>query len=124
MYLAYKSFRDTGSNFSVEKRDSLSYKALYQKGIVMNVLNPKVSLFFLALFPQFIDYATGRVPLQMVMYGFIFLIQAFVLFMLISVFAGAIGEFLRKSSSLSRKMNLIQGAIFTLIGIKIAFSHK
>ncbi|MCM3789898.1 LysE family translocator [Domibacillus indicus] len=124
LYLAYKSFRASGSDFSLSGHDSLSYKALYKRGIIMNVLNPKVSLFFLALFPQFIDHTAGSITMQMIVYGFIFLIQALILFTLISVFAGKIGEFLRKSPSVSRKMNIIQGSIFTLIGVKIAFSQK
>ncbi|MEM1504109.1 LysE family translocator [Domibacillus sp. 8LH] len=124
LYLAYKSFRASGSDFSLGGNDSLGYKALYKRGIIMNMLNPKVSLFFLALFPQFIDHTDGSIIMQMIVYGFIFLIQALILFTLISVFAGKIGEFLRKSPSVSRKMNIIQGSIFTLIGVKIAFSQK
>ncbi len=90
----------------------------------MNLLNPKVSLFFLAFFPQFINYSNGDVPLQMFVYGILFLVQAFIIFTLISIFAGKVGYFLRKNPTISKKINFIQGSLFALIGLKMAFSQK
>ncbi|WP_226527982.1 LysE family translocator [Metabacillus niabensis] len=124
LFLAYKSFREKSSSFNLNNEDSLDYKALYKKGVIMNLLNPKVSLFFLAFFPQFIQYENGNVSMQMLIYGILFLTQALIIFTLISLFAGKVGYFLRKDASFSKKINLIQGALFTLIGLKIAFSQK
>jgi len=124
LYLAYKSFREKSSGLQIGDGSSLSYKALYKKGVIMNLLNPKVSLFFLAFFPQFINYSTGNVTEQMLVYGLIFLIQTLIIFSLISIFAGKVGYFLRKSPSISQKINLIQGTLFAFIGLKIAFSQK
>ncbi|PMC37398.1 LysE family translocator [Bacillus sp. UMB0899] len=124
LFLAYKSFRDKSSGFTLTNENSLDYKSLYKKGVIMNLLNPKVSLFFLAFFPQFIQYENGNVSLQMLGFGILFLIQALVIFTLISMFAGKVGNFLRKDPSLSKKINMIQGSLFTLIGLKIAFSQK
>ena len=124
LYLAYKSFREKGSTFHLDKADSLDYKSLYKKGIIMNFLNPKVSLFFLAFFPQFINYEHGNVSVQMLVYGFLFLVQTLVIFTLISIFAGKVVYFLRKNASICKKINMIQGALFTVIGLKIAFSQK
>lgn len=125
LFLAYKSFRERSSSFGLENEGcSLNYKSLYKKGIIMNLLNPKVSLFFLAFLPQFVNYGASHVSIQMLVYGVIFLIQALVLFTLFSIFAGKVGYFLRKSPSLSKKINIIQGSLFALIGLKIAFSQK
>lgn len=124
LFLAYKSFREEGASFNLSNDHASNYKSLYKRGVIMNLLNPKVSLFFLALFPQFINYKIGHVPIQMLTYGVIFLIQALVLFIVISIFAEKVGYFLRKSPSLSRKINVIQGSLFALIGLKIAFSQK
>nr|WP_279664938.1 LysE family translocator [Ectobacillus ponti] len=124
LFLAYKSFREKGAGFDLSSGDSLDYRALYKKGIIMNLLNPKVSLFFLAFFPQFVHYGNGNVSVQMLVFGILFLIQTFIIFSLISMFAGKVGDFLRKSPSLSRKINVMQGSLFTLIGLKIAFSQK
>ncbi len=122
LFLAYKSFKERGSSLNLETEDSLDYKSLYKKGIIMNLLNPKVSLFFLAFFPQFINYESGYVSIQMLVYGILFLVQTLVIFSFISIFAGRVGLLLRKNQTLSHKMNMIQGALFTLIGLQIAFS--
>ncbi|MBM7608923.1 threonine/homoserine/homoserine lactone efflux protein [Lysinibacillus composti] len=124
LFLAYKSFREKDSSFNLKHQDNLDYRSLYKKGVIMNLLNPKVSLFFLAFFPQFINYENGNVSAQMLGLGILFLIQTLVIFTLISIFAGKVGEFLRKNTSISKKMNMIQGSLFTLIGLKIAFSEK
>lgn len=124
LYLAYKSFRDKGSSLQLKNEDNLSYKSLYKKGVIMNLLNPKVSLFFLAFFPQFINYEMGLISMQMLIYGILFLLQAPFIFSLISIFAGKAGYYLRKNPTISRKMNVLQGILFTLIGLNIAFSEK
>ncbi len=124
LYLAYKAFRDKGGKFDLEAEDSLDCRALYKKGIIMNLLNPKVALFFLAFFPQFINYNSGSVPVQMLVYGFLFLIISLVIFVLISLFAGKAGNLLRKNPTINRKINLVQGSLFALIGLNIAFSQK
>nr|WP_304214362.1 LysE family translocator [Fredinandcohnia onubensis] len=124
LFLAYKSFKEKDSDFNLKNDDNLDYKSLYKKGVIMNLLNPKVSLFFLAFFPQFINYENGHVSIQMLVYGMLFLIQTLVIFSLISIFAGKVGSFLRKNPTISKKINVIQGSLFTLIGLKIAFSEK
>jgi threonine/homoserine/homoserine lactone efflux protein len=121
LYLAYRSFRDKSSIIQLGSEQSYSSIALYRRGIVMNVLNPKVSLFFLAFLPQFVKHESGNVTYQMLVYGVIFIIQAFVIFSLISLFAARIGRHLNQHPSLARRMNLIQGSLFSLIGLKIAF---
>lgn len=124
LFLAFKAFRAKNSSFNLNVKDKLNSKALYKRGVIMNLLNPKVSLFFLAFLPQFVHYEHGNVPIQMLILGFIFLVQALIIFSLISIFAGKLGVFLRKNSFLANKFNLIEGTLYTLIGLNIAFSQK
>ena len=118
------SFRDKGQPFSIKQHDSIHYGSLYKKGILMNLLNPKVSLFFLALLPQFIDNSWGHISLQMFILGVIFLIQALFVFSVVSIFAGKIGQWLSNHSFIARKINVIQGTLFGIIGLQIAISEK
>jgi threonine/homoserine/homoserine lactone efflux protein len=123
-YLAWKSFRDKGQPFTIKQQECIDYFSLYKRGIIMSSLNPKVSLFFLALLPQFVDYSWGHISLQMFILGFIFLIQALLIFIVVSFFAEKIGQLLSGNSFIARKMNLIQGTLFGIIGLQIAFSEK
>ncbi|MED1741343.1 LysE family translocator [Bacillus swezeyi] len=124
LFLAYKSFREKSSGFDLGDQPALSCTLLYQKGVIMNLLNPKVSLFFLAFLPQFVDDGAGQAAKQMLIYGMLFLIQALAIFIIISIFAEKVGNVLRKSSAISQKIHLIQGSLFALIGLKIALSQK
>lgn len=122
LYLAWKSFREKESRLTLNNQKSLNYRSLYKKGILMNILNPKVSLFFLALLPQFVDHSTGHVPIQMLVLGIVFMLQAIIIFIVISFFSEKVRNLLLKSPRISKKLNYIQGTLLGIIGLNIAFS--
>lgn len=122
LYLAWQAFRAKDDVSLTASKETYPYNSLYKKGIIMNVLNPKVSLFFLALLPQFTNVEAGAIPLQMTVLGFIFLVQAFIIFSVVSLLAFKATELLRRSPKFGRRMNIVQGAIFTLIGLHILTS--
>ena len=124
IYLAWQSFLAKEDPFTINKQNKMAYKDLYKKGILMNILNPKVSLFFLALLPQFINPAAGHVSLQMFTLGIVFLVQAFILFCLFSIFASTLRKWLIGKPAVAKRLNKIQGTLFMLIGLKIAFSEN
>ena len=124
LYLAWQSFRAKGDPFTLDQQNAQAYVALYIKGILMNILNPKVSLFFLALLPQFVNTSNGHVALQMLILGIIFLIQALFLFSVFSIFAGKVRKVIIGKPAIAKRLNMVQGVIFTFIGIKIALSKQ
>ena len=126
LFLAYKAFREGKLNFEVhdEQMSNLNYKSTYKRGIIMNLLNPKISLFFLAFLPQFVDYSQGTAAKQMFIYGMIFLVQTLLIFSLMNIFAGKLGSYLRNNRVIANKIGFIQGILFSVIGIKIALSEK
>ncbi|MGG4042958.1 LysE family translocator [Bacillus smithii] len=124
LYLAWQSFKEKETGFTFHQNNPLKYTSLYKKGILMNLLNPKVSLFFLALLPQFVDKSIGHIPLQMFLLGIIFLVQAFSFFVAVSMFSEKLGRVLFHHSFLAKRMNIIKGSILGMIGIQIALSEN
>jgi threonine/homoserine/homoserine lactone efflux protein len=124
LFLAWQSFREIESDFAIGKQNSLNYKSLYKKGILMNILNPKVSLFFLALLPQFVDKTMGHVSIQMLILGIIFMVQALIIFITVSVFSDKIRYLLLRKTFIAKRMNIIKGSLLGFIGLQIAFSEK
>lgn len=72
-----------------------NFMSLYRRGITMNILNPKVTLFFLAFLPGFIDQESGNPILQICSLGLIFMLQAIVIFSLVSYLADQLSKLLK-----------------------------
>src|SRR5690606_37931117 len=74
VYLAWGAFRSDGQATHADRPASSGKLALYRRGIIMNLTNPKVSLFFLAFLPQFTSPARGSVALQTLALGALFML--------------------------------------------------
>jgi threonine/homoserine/homoserine lactone efflux protein len=97
---------------------SSSFGRLYRRGILMNVLNPKVSLFFVAFLPSFVTDGAGPVALQMFVLGGSFLLQALVIFNLVAVFAGRLGgRYLHDGETGRRWTRLMEGLLYMALGL-------
>lgn len=124
LYLAFKEFTSKEEGITLGEGIKRSYFQLYKKGIIMNILNPKVALFFLAFLPQFVVDNGTNVAFQMIVLGILFMLQAIVIFSMVATFSGFIGERLMNNIKLNRRISLAKGIIFGLIGLKIAFMKK
>ena len=90
LYLAWLSWRAGALRAAGTAPDFPGCAALYRRGILMNVTNPKVSIFFLAFLPQFCDEARGSVALQCVSLGLLFMLAAALAFTAVSFLAGRV----------------------------------
>jgi len=124
LYLAWHALKESDQLVSSALVRENNAFALCRRGIFMNVLNPKVALFFLAFLPQFVNPGAGSVPMQMIFLGVVFLVQAWLIFSAISVFAGTIGDKIVQRPGIGKYINWGKAGIFTVIGVKLALSHK
>lgn len=119
-YLAYKVWKSSGElHVDTSKVPSKSKVALFKQGLIMNVLNPKVSIFFLAFFPGFLWDPQENTVHQFFVLGLLFMIQAFLIFSLVSLLAGKIASFLRRHPSSGLILKWVQIIVFVGIGILI-----
>ncbi|WP_299620558.1 LysE family translocator [uncultured Tenacibaculum sp.] len=118
IYLAYKVFKsDAKIAFSTDNVQHKSTKELFKTGFWMNVLNPKVTIFFLAFFPQFLFSDTISTVYQFYVLGGIFILVSFVVFSTIAILAGSISDLIKKNEQIGVFLKWLQIVVF--IGIAI-----
>ena len=94
--------------------------AAFRQGILTNILNPKVALFFLAFLPQFIDPAsTTKVP-AFILLGLTFVTTGTIWCLVLAWFASVFSERLRKNETISQWLNRAAGALFVFLGLRLA----
>ncbi|SDI73910.1 LysE family translocator [Aliiruegeria lutimaris] len=124
LYLAWGAFRAGAQDLGETVSPRLTARQLFTRGIVMNLTNPKVAIFFLAFLPQFTDPARGAIVPQMLLLGAVFVASAMPVFAAIALTAGRLGNWLRKSAHAQRMLNRVAGSIFVLLAGGLAVSSR
>lgn len=121
LYLAYTVYKsdpqiDVGLDAPVQKKDLLS---LFKRGFLMNVLNPKVAIFFLAFFPGFLWEPQGNTVYQFYLLGLLFMLQAFIIFSMVAILAGKISNYLQSHPHSGMIFKWLQVVVFVGIAVFI-----
>ena len=124
LYLAWGAFRARASGLGSVKAAALDKVALYRRGIVMNITNPKVSIFFLAFLPQFTNPAQGHLTLQLLELGAIFIVCTLFVFGVVSLLAGKLGIWFNQSPKAELIMNRVAGSVFAALAIKLSLTDR
>ena len=95
---------------------------LYRQGIVVNVLNPKTALFFLAFLPQFVEPTRGAAWLQILALGLLFAALGFLSDGTWALVAGALGERLRRGTRFPAAQRYVSGSVFVGLGAAAALT--
>ena len=113
-YLASQEFKKDSSTREIQKEN------FYLRGVYMNLINPKVLIFFLAYFPNFLFSDTISVSYQFIILGAIFILQALTVFSIVSLASNKLISILKVDSK-NKKIVYLKSFIFVLIGVSILF---
>ena len=120
IFLGIRSILSKSSSLTENQRDSNdSGLRIYLQGVMTNVLNPKVSLFFLAYIPQFINPGNSFGPLPFLLLGFTFFVTGTLWDTFLAVAASFLLTFLKKKTGSALLMNKISGIIFVGLGLNL-----
>lgn len=124
VYLAWQAFRASAATVGTSGAEVPLLRRYYSRGIIMNITNPKVSIFFLAFLPQFADPLRGPIAVQIVMLGGVFIFATVLIFGGIALLAGTLGEWLNRSVRIQNSMNRLTGIVFIALALKLATTER
>lgn len=121
LYLAFKTFRSTGTALSANASlPRYSRAQIFRQGLLTNVLNPKMALFVLALFPQFIDPDAGSIVVQMLLLATVLNVVGVIANGAVIVMASRLGQRVGSSERAARWMQKILGTVFLGLACRLA----
>jgi threonine/homoserine/homoserine lactone efflux protein len=125
LYLAWMTLRETGAA-TTESAEPVTRKLMptVRTGFLINILNPKLSVFFLAFLPQFVDPGAGSAVWQLLYLGSVFMAMTFVVFVVYGAFAAMIGARVINSEAFMRWMRRGVAAAFAGFGLRLALSDR
>ncbi|HEX9152373.1 MAG TPA: LysE family translocator [Flavobacterium sp.] len=125
IYLGIKAFLSKQNKFSIsDKVEKKSLSKLFWQGVLTNILNPKVALFFLAFLPQFIHPEKGNTALQILLLGLWFNFSGTIVNIFVAILFGKLGNWLADKQGFIKWQNKITGLILVGLGIKVALSSR
>ncbi|WP_286785403.1 MULTISPECIES: LysE family translocator [Pseudomonas] len=124
LYVAYATWRDK-SAFSVDgTAKPIGKWSIVVKAFLLNILNPKLTIFFLAFLPQFVEPGAARPLLQLLVLSAVFMAMTFVVFVLYGLVAHVFRRYVIESASVKQWLRYSFAAAFAALGVKLATSER
>jgi threonine/homoserine/homoserine lactone efflux protein len=124
VWLGVRALVSKSSPLHVQQIEPERLGRVYRQGVVTNVLNPKVALFFLAFLPQFTTPARGPVSLQIAMLGLIFIANGTLVCIGYALAASWLGEWLKSRYDVATWLNRAMGGLFVGLGVRLALDSR
>jgi hypothetical protein len=122
LYLAWLSWRAPAGLPGGESQPALSARQTYLRGVLMNISNPKVALFFLAFLPQFVATERGDVALQILQLGGVFMLATLLTFGTVALLAGRFGQLLQDSPRAQVRLNRLASVVFVGLALRLVLA--
>jgi len=120
VYLAWLSVQNKEINIGGANENSTS-RSYYFTGVIMNLTNPKVAIFFLVFLPQFINSNNDNVTSQIFLLGLLFICSAFFVFTSIAYLSSFLEGILKKSKTVNKNLNMLAAIIYIALAINLFF---
>ncbi len=125
IYIGIKTILDK-KEFNINRSEEVKSNKIFTQGLISNVFNPKVALFFMAFLPQFVSVkGQESAAMQFVILGLVFAFFTIIFLATLGCFAGWIGKNLMKNNVIAERLQSISGFILIVLGIRLALvEHK
>lgn len=123
VYLGVKALR-AQTALAAQTLQPASLTAIFRQGVITNVLNPKVALFFLAFLPQFVDPARGNPALQVVALGLLFDTTGTIVNLGVAIASSGAAAHLRTASRAADALHKLTGVLFIALGLRLALASR
>lgn len=119
LYLAFKVYQGDDAILLSDDAPKKSFWTLFKTGVIMNLVNPKVMIFFLAFFPGFLWEKGGNTVVQFYILGIVFMLVSFLTFSSIALLAGQISNFILEKKRVGVALKWLQIIVFVGIALYI-----
>ena len=123
-YLGITTLLAKSNTLVLQSGKTASHKSTFWQGLLVDVLNPKVALFFLSFLPQFIEPQNQYGALPFILLGLTFILTGTIWLLILVYFSASITTLLRQSSAAAKLMDKICGSIYLLLGIKLLAAER
>ncbi len=123
-YLAWSMWRENGEIKLQSRDENMNLLKISFKGFLINILNPKLTLLFLAFLPQFIPAQTSTPVVDMLVLGGFFMALTLFVFVLYGLFANLMREYISSSSEYINRIQKTFAALFALLAVKLALAER
>jgi threonine/homoserine/homoserine lactone efflux protein len=126
IYLVYLGIRAWSEKnvFHLQSSTPVSSRRLFWQGVLSNVLNPKIAVFFLAFLPQFVDKESSQVTLQLIVLGLTFAFLGLVFLLVVGYSSGSIGGWITRRPRFAQFLGRLSGGILIGLGVRLALTER